>query len=162
MGIILFTVISSFCNVTYTNYFRASTVQGPDFKLDALTALDHHVRRVNCLSHGNPALTIDIITDQYGNGTEHGRFTFYPSSVRSKPAAVMFITQFVTVKVANKPQHIALALKVGNGAFYFGLIFSKPAEAQLLLRALHEYDHIDENENFEISDAKLSDLFDGY
>lgn len=64
------------------------------------------------------------------------RFTIHPTGDGPKPPVAMFITNVLRVQPGPKPNFLVLGHEVGDGAFYFGLIFPSEVETNTFLEVL--------------------------
>lgn len=64
------------------------------------------------------------------------RFTIHPTGDGPKPPVAMFVTDALHVQPGPKANFLVLSHEVGDGAFYFGLIFSSERKMNTFLQAL--------------------------
>lgn len=116
---------------------------------------------MNCLPEGEAALYSKFVVSGEME-TDFGQFFFYSKSDIHKLPAVMFIAKYVEVRIANKPNHVILAVQAGNGAFYFGLIFGSFHQARVFIHCLETDEFLHRFTGNNITEEIISKLFEGY
>lgn len=89
-------------------------------------------------------------------------FAIHPTGNGPKPPVAMFVTDVIRVRRGTKSNFLVMEHKVGNGAFYFGLIFSSVEKVKRFLEFLIETKVVAEILHSDKIEAITAKLFENY